>query len=326
MRRYEAHVVGGGSEEPTLAALETLFLSRADPATRQQWRTALDRAFASEPSGVSANPAGGGGRSADPFAALDQAFAEVGAEDGAEEAGAGLADARPDDPSVADPFAALVRAGGGMRGCPGPFDQCARACRGADGWRVPAAVRHEGANRELYEKNRLTEALQVDLNIPDNSRSSVRTAVNWYRKYREATSDIAVQVEDDGRARLIGLERDLQAALRDCIEQLEPGLEIIDGGAERSVASGFIDITAKALDGAVVVIELKAGTARREAIGQVLSYMGDVADEEPGGVRGILVAGDFDNKARAAARVVPSLSLRRYRVAFEFSPPGDTAF
>lgn len=111
MRRYEAHVVGGGAEDPTLTALETLFLSRADPATKQQWRTALDQAFASEPSGVSTNPAvgGGGGRSADPFAALNQAFTAVGAEDGEEEAGSGLAD-RPDDASVEDPFAALDRA------------------------------------------------------------------------------------------------------------------------------------------------------------------------------------------------------------------------
>ena len=75
----------------------------------------------------------------------------------------------------------------------------------------------------------------------------------------------------------------------------------------------------KAPDGTVVVIELKTGTARREAIGQILSYMGDVAEEESGRVRGILVAGEFDERARAAARVVPSLSLRRYRVTFEFS-------
>ena len=52
--------------------------------------------------------------------------------------------------------------------------------------------------------------------------------------------------------------------------------------------------------------------------------MGDVGDEESGGVLGILVAGDFDNKALAAACIVPTLSLRRYRVAFEFSQPGDT--
>ena len=131
--------------------------------------------------------------------------------------------------------------------------------------------------------------------------------------------------EDDRGSRLLGLERDLQAALRYSIEQLEPGLDIIDGGTERSVAAGFIDITAKAPDGTVVVIELKAGTARRDAVGQILSYMGDVAAEETNPVRGILVAGDVDNKARAAARVVPSLSLRSYRVTFEFRSADDAA-
>ena len=137
---------------------------------------------------------------------------------------------------------------------------------------------------------------------------------------------VAPQIEDDGQARLMGLERDLQAALRDCIEQLEPGLEIIDGGTERSVSSGFIDITAKSTDGSIVVIELKTGTARREAIAQILSYMGDIAAEESAQVRGILVAGDFDKKARAAARVVTSLALRSYRVKFEFTDAGDSAY
>ena len=185
--------------------------------------------------------------------------------------------------------------------------------------------RHYGDLDKLYEEDRLSKALQAEIpDVADKNRSSYKSAVRRYREYRETETvdpDIVGQVEDDVRARLIGLERDLQAALRDCIEQLEPGLEITDGGAERSVASGFIDITAKAPDGTVVVIELKAGTARREAIGQVLSYMGDVDDEEPGRIRGILVAGDFDDKARAAAKVVPTLSLRRYRVTFEFSPP-----
>ena len=123
----------------------------------------------------------------------------------------------------------------------------------------------------------------------------------------------------DERGQLVGLERDLQAALRSSIEQLESGLEIIDDGAERSVASGFIDITARDGEGAIVAIELKTGTARRGAVAQVLSYMGDIADEEPDErVRGILVAGDFDKKARAASRMVPDLSLRSYRVKFEF--------
>ena len=209
--------------------------------------------------------------------------------------------------------------------------------------------RHYGDLDELYAKDGLAGILQ-DLrysaddarrNAPNLSKipiygslyetlPSYRSAINRYREYRESDAtlddpDSVTQGEDDGRARLIGLERDLQSALRDSIEELEPGLDIIDGGTERSVDSGFIDITAKAADGTVVVIELKAGTARRDAVGQILSYMGDVAAEGPSQVRGILVAGDFDNKARAAARVVPSLSLRRYRVTFEFRPAEDAA-
>ena len=191
--------------------------------------------------------------------------------------------------------------------------------------------RHCGDLDQLYKTHRLSDTAIGDLvvAVPDiaaKNRSSYRSAVRRYREYREQTEPDTVPPDvDDGRARIIGLERDLQAALRGCIEQLEEGLHVTDGGDERSVASGFIDITARDRDGKVVVIELKAGTARRDAIGQVLSYMGDVAEEESAEVRGILVAGEFNDKARAAARVVPGLSLRRYRIKFEFSPPGDTA-
>ena len=206
--------------------------------------------------------------------------------------------------------------------------------------------RYYGDLDKLYAEDRLDSVLQElrysatdaqkkapnpsKIPISPASLSGYRTAITRYREYVEESaegvnSDEISQADDDGRGRLIGLERDLQAALRDSIEQLEPGLDIIDGGTERSVASGFIDITATAPDGTIVVVELKAGTARRDAIGQILSYMGDVAAEETNPVRGILVAGDFDNKARAAARVVPSLSLRRYSVTFEFSPAEITS-
>lgn len=153
--------------------------------------------------------------------------------------------------------------------------------------------------------------------------ASYKTAVNRYREYRHTQDGAGLggtetPSERDVR-RLVGLERDMQTALRGAIEQLEPGLLVTDGGVERSVASGFIDITATDGSGATVVIELKTGTARRDAIGQVLSYMGDVAAEDPNcPIRGILVAGEFDSKARAAARMAPALSLRRYRVAFQF--------
>ena len=71
-------------------------------------------------------------------------------------------------------------------------------------------------------------------------------------------------VEEDVAQR-IGLERDMQAALRLSLEQLEPGMVATDDGAERFVDSGRIDITARDRNGAVVVIELKAGAAGQRA-------------------------------------------------------------
>ena len=174
-----------------------------------------------------------------------------------------------------------------------------------------------------------------------NTRSnlaSYRNAAERYCKFRRETRDEeagslvdglnaeAVKGAVEERGQLVGLERDMQTALRRAIDQLESGLEIIDDGAERSVASGFIDITAKDAQGVVVAIELKTGIARQGAVAQILSYMGDLADEEPDErVRGILVAGDFDKKAQAAARMIPTLSLRSYRVNFEFKTVAPSA-
>ena len=174
---------------------------------------------------------------------------------------------------------------------------------------------------------------------PRTNLASYRNAVENYRRFlseREVDgaaepsgpatpldSSIATARSDpDDAGQRIGLERDMQAALRQHIEQLEAGLVIIDGGAERYVESGRIDITARDRDGVIVVIELKAGPAGQRAVAQILSYMGDVAEEEPGtSIRGILVAAAFDKKAIAAARMAPSLLLRSYAVRFLFSEP-----
>src|SRR5215831_228106 len=116
-----------------------------------------------------------------------------------------------------------------------------------------------------------------------------------------------------------GLERDLQSALREHIEQLEPGLTISDGGKEQTVPSGRIDITAQDRDGATVVIELKAGEADRDAVAQSLAYMGDLMVNEKS-VRGILIAGDFTPRAVAAARAAGKIQLIRYGIKFSFAP------
>lgn len=54
------------------------------------------------------------------------------------------------------------------------------------------------------------------------------------------------------------------------------------GGAGAAVDGEAADITARARVGSIVAIEIKTGTARQKAVGQILSYMGDLASEEPG--------------------------------------------
>ena len=114
------------------------------------------------------------------------------------------------------------------------------------------------------------------------------------------------------------LEKDLQSALRSNIQQLETGLTIIDGGSEKNVETGRIDITAEDAEGRSVVIELKAGRANLAAIGQLLSYMGSMAKEPDYPVRGILIAGEFEPRLIAAARAVPNVSLMAYSFRFSF--------
>lgn len=157
--------------------------------------------------------------------------------------------------------------------------------------------------------------------------ASYRHAANKYRKFLEtmeregfgpdeiSSSGSEIHIEDSST---FSLERDLQTALRANISQLEPGLQVDDGGKERTVETGRIDILAKDKDGMSVIIELKAGTASSKAVAQILGYMGAYMDETGQDVRGILIASDFQAKAELSARPVPNLSLRRYRYRFEF--------
>jgi RecB family endonuclease NucS len=115
-----------------------------------------------------------------------------------------------------------------------------------------------------------------------------------------------------------GLERDLQMALRRNIEQLEPGLKIIDGGKERTTDAGRVDIMAADTGGTIAIIELKAGTASPEVVAQILAYMGAVAETDGKPVRGILVAGDFHPRVVLAARAIPNLQLKKYSFQFTF--------
>ena len=167
------------------------------------------------------------------------------------------------------------------------------------------------------------EAIAGQLGVTPGQVSAVRAHVTMGTYVEQSMTDAeAAYIEDEVATAFdakFGLERDMQLALRRSIEQLEAGLRIIDGDKESTVASGRIDITARDKKGATVVIELKAGPADRDVIGQILSYMGDLTDGQAT-VRGIVVAREFSPRAIAAARPVPSIRLIRYGFRFSFEP------
>ena len=178
------------------------------------------------------------------------------------------------------------------------------------------------------EKDRRNKRLNpTNLNVALHTLGDYGTALKQYRKFCLSDGDYSVSVEPESESSTdsgatFGLERDMQDAMRETITQLESGLEIIDGGVERKVDSGFIDILAKDSNGAFVVIELKAGKASDSVIAQTLGYMVDIADAEGleiNQVRGIIVAKSFNKRIETAARAVPSLALKAYTYSFDFN-------
>lgn len=189
----------------------------------------------------------------------------------------------------------------------------------------------EYSTKDRNENKPNPSKMKFDGDIKNNLQS-YRNAIQWYQKFLKETelSDMPLQVKNsienaiassfaEDKQQKLSLERDMQVALRKNIINLDPSLKIIDEGLEKAVESGFIDITCE--DGnSIVVIELKAGKAPASAVTQILGYMGDLMveyDTKP--VRGILVAHDFDQRIKSAARAIPNLKLKKYAIEFKFT-------
>jgi RecB family endonuclease NucS len=130
----------------------------------------------------------------------------------------------------------------------------------------------------------------------------------------------------------LSLERDLELSLLSNLEQLESGLKLYvnDGVKGQQFNAGDvarIDILAVGPQNELVVIELKAGTADDKVMGQILRYMGWIKGNLAAGmtVRGIVVANDFTVALKYAAIAVPTVSLKRYEIKFEFTDAGSQA-
>lgn len=201
------------------------------------------------------------------------------------------------------------------------FDRARRASFSA--WRL-YTVRHNDLNYPPKELLRMI--------VGDISGTSGGEQTNKY--FRQLGFTIVTLAENDDTVGTTGrddeefkfsFERDLEETLAANLADLEPGLRLYKQGniMGRQIDAGEIgriDLLAVADDGALVVIELKAGDADDRVCGQIQRYMGWVKETigEDRDVRGIIVASGFTTRLKYAAKPVRSLKLKSYRVRFEF--------
>jgi hypothetical protein len=167
---------------------------------------------------------------------------------------------------------------------------------------------------------------QTDGPFGDTSAANYRSAINRYVKFLIDSSDpeasepeIEESVPTSGEeSTTFQYERELQAAVRRQISAIAPNLKIVDGGIERAVATGRIDVLAENSNGELVVIELKAGLCPPGAMEQVLGYAEDLHIETNKNTHALLIAADFPERIRVAARRVESLTLMSYRLQLTF--------
>jgi hypothetical protein len=116
----------------------------------------------------------------------------------------------------------------------------------------------------------------------------------------------------------------LEAHIHDFLEAnitalLEDGAKVIE--RESVLPFGRIDLLCEDGYGDLVAVEVKRGLVGRDAIGQLLAYLGGLRERNPDRhVRGVLVGETLDAAAAAALKAVPDLDFISYQVSFTLTP------
>jgi RecB family endonuclease NucS len=154
------------------------------------------------------------------------------------------------------------------------------------------------------------------LGVTPGQVSAVKAVAARGNRSSDIESD---EVVGDAIEATFGLERDLQRALRDHIEQLEPGLT--QQGTDCPVRTHRHNGAGLRRGDGRHRIKGRPGGPRRNR--QILAYMGDLMQSAKP-VRGILVAGEFSPRAIAAARAASNIRLVRYGFRFSFETVWST--
>ena len=88
-----------------------------------------------------------------------------------------------------------------------------------------------------------------------------------------AGDQIAADVEESIEAS-VSLERDLHTYLASRVSEIESGLTLVENGVEHQTEAGRIDLLARDANNHLVVVELKAGKAKDNALGAVIRIRG----------------------------------------------------
>ncbi len=157
----------------------------------------------------------------------------------------------------------------------------------------------------------------------DAYRSHARSVLKRYVQFVSGRDSIEIGTEaleevQEAVASSFGVEREMQAAVRRSLATLEPGLTAADGGIERAVQTGRIDILARDSAGTLTVVELKAGRCPPGTLEQALGYAHSLSEEVGEAVRVIVVASEYSERQLAAAKRISGLRLYSYDYSVTF--------
>jgi RecB family endonuclease NucS len=100
------------------------------------------------------------------------------------------------------------------------------------------------------------------------------------------------------------------------LESIEPGLQLEK--RQLDTPAGRLDLLCRDANGTRVVLELKRAQGSDQVVGQIARYIGWLKHTYPGEkVRGIVIVGSKDQALVWAAKAVPDLEVKEFKILIQ---------